>query len=115
MANRDIREIDDVPAAEEETKALQPKRAVKAVRLVEVNYPEPTPLSQIVRDVSQWSGECFAMDPQVNAKLQIFAPHKMDEKAALDLFFASLSIVGLRAVKVGPVTKIVPVGNKISA
>ena len=115
MAERDISEIDEVPAAASDQPIAVPRRLPKSIRMVEINYPEPTLLSQILRDVSAWSGECFAMDPQVNAKLQIFAPHNMEEKSAFDLFLASLSIIGLRAVRVGPVTKIVPVKNKISA
>ena len=83
--------------------------------LVEVNYPEPTLLTAIVKDVSRWSGHCFVMEPSLNTKLQIFAPRKMTQSDAYELFLASLSVVNLRAVQVGKVVKIVPVTVVVAA
>ena len=83
--------------------------------LVDVNYPEPTQLSVVIRDVAKWSGQCFVMEPSVNGKIQIFAPHRQTLGQAYELFLASLSVVGLRAVQVGHVVKIVPVTLVVSA
>lgn len=82
---------------------------------VDVNYPEPTALSLIVKDVARWSGQCFVMEPSLNAKLQIFAPRKLGRDDAYELFLASLSVVNLRAVQVGKIVKIVQVSVVVAA
>ena len=88
---------------------------VKEAVLVDLNYPNPTLLSLIIKDVAHWSGHCFVMEPAINTRLQIFAPHKLESKEAYELFLASLSVVGLRAVQLGSIVKIVPVIAVISA
>jgi hypothetical protein len=55
------------------------------------------------------------MEPATNVKIQIFAAEKLDVEAAWELFLASLSVVGLRAVQVGRVVKIVPLAGVIAA
>ena len=91
------------------------ERVRETEALVDVNYPEPTMLSAIVRDVSQWSGQCFVMEPSLNVKLQIFAPRRLVAADAYELFLASLSVVNLRAVQVGKVVKIVPASVVVAA
>lgn len=76
---------------------------------VDINYPDATALTSIVKDVATWSGRNFVMEPGINTKLQIFAPRKLAPQKAYDLFITSLSVVGLRAVQVGEVIKIVPI------
>lgn len=83
--------------------------------LADINYPDPTPLAQILRDVSKWSGVCFVLEPTGLIKLQIFAPHRLPVDAAYELFLASLSVVGLRAVQTGKIVKIVPVTLVVAA
>lgn len=83
--------------------------------VVDVNYPDPTALSIILKDVARWSGQCFVMEPSVNAKLQIFAPRKLSRGDAYELFLASLSVVNLRAVQVGKIVKIVPTSVMVAA
>lgn len=102
------RKIEDIEAFEKDDQTV-PAEA-KTV-LVSVNYPTPTALNAIVKDVSEWSGECFAMEPSTNKKIQIFANKQLPPSEAYDLFIASLSVVGLRAVRVGPVIKIVPLSH----
>jgi len=89
-------------------------RTVEPV-LVDVNYPDPTLLSEIVRDVARWSDQSFVMEPSVNVKLQIFAPRRLPRDDAYALFLASLSVVSLRAVQIGRIVKIVPVSLVVSA
>jgi hypothetical protein len=81
---------------------------IEPVVMVDINYPDPTPLASIIRDVSRWSGQAFVMEPNLNARIQIFAPHKMTPDDAWSLFLASLSVVSLRAVQIGKIVKIVP-------
>lgn len=114
----------DVPPPEEATPSTlarpgapantnQPPKLVSA--LVELNYPDPTPLSMIVRDVARWSGRNFVMEPSLACKLQIFAPRRLTQGEAYDLFLSSLSVVGLRAVQIGNMVKIVPVTGVVAA
>jgi type II secretory pathway component GspD/PulD (secretin) len=83
--------------------------------MVEVNYPDATLLSVVIRDVAKWSGQCFVMEPSQNVKIQIFAPRRLPRTQAYELFLASLSVVNLRAVQVGQVVKIVPSGLPMGA
>jgi hypothetical protein len=76
--------------------------------LVELHYPEPTPLGIIVKEVAIWSKLVFVMEPTANYKIQIFAPRKMRPEDAYEAFLVSLSLVGLRAVRKGDIVKIVP-------
>jgi hypothetical protein len=121
---RDPKQLDQVPledeAAREESraKAPPPKARAKAVaepKAVSLNYPEPTPLATIVRDIARWAELSFVMEPSTNVKIQIFAAPRLDVDAAWELFLASLSVVGLRAVQVGRVVKIVPITGVIAA
>lgn len=80
----------------------------KPLPLIDVHYPDPTPLAVVVRDVARWSGLCFVMTSQVNLNVQIFAPNKQPPHHAYELFLAALAVVGLRTVQVGHVVKIVP-------
>lgn len=122
MGERDISSLEGVPpqeapAATPAKAAARPPRAEPSVPppAVELNYPDPTLLSIVVRDVARWSRLAFVMEPTVNTKIQIFAPRKMQPAEAYDLFLASLGVVGLRAVQSGSVVKIVPVSLSVSA
>lgn len=117
MGERKIDGIEDLPAAKSAAEA--PVLAVKKAperreepaqpALVDVNYPEPTSITKVVRDVAKWSGQSFVMEPRIDAKIQIFAPQRLKPGHAYELFLASLSVLNLRAVQVGGVVKIVSV------
>jgi general secretion pathway protein D len=112
MGERSIENLESLDGAASKSEArvdVVPVKLPAPPEPVEINYPDPTVLSTIVRDVARWSGRNFVMEPGVNAKLQIFAPRKLPPQKAYDLFITSLSVVGLRAVQVGEVVKIVPV------
>jgi hypothetical protein len=102
------------PAVETRPPAPPVRRDPPPVQ-VELNYPEPTLLSVVIRDVARWSRLSFVMEPTVNTKIQIFAPRRMAPSEAYDLFLASLAVVNLRAVQMGQVVKIVPVTIAVSA
>jgi hypothetical protein len=84
-------------------------------KTVDLHYPEPTLLSIIVKDVAQWTELAFIMEPTVNSKIQIFAPRRLSQEEAYDLFLASLSVVGLRAVRKGSIVKIVQTQAQVTA
>jgi general secretion pathway protein D len=101
--------------ADAKATARAPKAAEPEPALVDVNYPEPTSIAKVVRDVSRWSGKAFVMEPRLDAKIQIFAPQRLKAGQAYDLFLASLSVLGLRAVQVNGVVKIVQVTPIVQA
>jgi hypothetical protein len=123
MQGRRIENLDDVEGTGNEagtdgatakapasapTPSPRKAEAAAALELVEFHYPEPTPLSVILKDVSRWSRFAIVLEPSANARLQVFAPRRLPQREAWDLFLAALSVVGLRAVQVGQVVKIVP-------
>jgi hypothetical protein len=83
--------------------------------LISMNYPNPTWLSDIIKNVARWTDRSFVMEPSLNTSLQIFAPRPMTPDAAYHLFIASLSTVGLRAIDVEGVVKVVPVIYQLEA
>jgi len=115
MGERNIDHIDGLDAGTAEPSVAATPAPQPPPPMVDVNYPEPTSLSHILRDVAKWSGQCFVMEPTANVKLQIFAPAKLTKPKAYQLFLASLSVVNLRAVQVGDAVKIVPAGLPVSA
>lgn len=125
MADRDIDSLDELradsgaaavkPEATAEPTPSPVRKAEPAPPVVDLNYPEPTLLSAVVKDVARWSRLSFVMEPSVNTKIQIFAPRKLHPYEAYDLFLASLAVVSLRAVQHGNVVKIVPVTLSVSA
>lgn len=109
MSKRSTDSIDHLEVAEDAVPSATVKRLPRqeALATIELNYPDPTPLATIIRDVARWSGHSFVMEPNLNMRLQIFAPGKLTYHDAWDLFLASLSVVNLRAVQVGKVVKVV--------
>lgn len=110
MVRRSTDSIDQIDSTGDDgapAVALQRVARNEPVANIDVNYPEPTALTSIIRDVSRWSGHAFVMEPNLNVRVQIFAPGKLTYNDAWDLFLASLSVVNLRAVQVGKVVKIV--------
>lgn len=69
-------------------------------QLIRVHYPRPVYISQILPDISSWSGFNIVMDPSLNRKIQIFAPRKICVTEAFQIFVASLETTGLRALRV---------------
>lgn len=122
VSGRDVNKLAEAFEPKAQTDAAEapatPDRAAEQpikILAIDVNYPDPTHLSQILRDVAKWSGFAFVMEPATNVRLQIFAPLKLPPHQAYELFLASLSVVGLRAVQIGKVVKIVPVTLVVSA
>lgn len=122
MSDRDIKKLDEafdrMPQPDKGPVPADPRSAaLPASRppAITVDYPDPTQLSQILRDVAKWSGYAFVMEPATNVRLQIFAPERLAPHQAYELFLASLSVVGLRAVQIGKVVKIVPVTPFVAA
>jgi len=115
MVRRSTDTIDHLDEADASSPGNRPVlKKIEPVIMVEINYPEPTALAIIIRDVSRWSGQAFVMEPNLNARIQIFAPHKMTHDDAWNLFLASLSVVNLRAVQIGKIVKIVPAQTTIA-
>lgn len=103
-ASRNPENLQEVPLGEDD-----------APKMVDLHYPEPTLLSIIVKDVAKWADLAFIMEPTVNSKIQIFAPRRLTQEEAYELFLASLSVVGLRAVRKGSIVKIVQTQAQVTA
>lgn len=95
-------------ASESEPVQLLASAANASQVMVEIHYPDPTPLSVVLRDVARWSGLNFVMESSTNTRVQIFAPRRQPLLQAYELFLAALAVANLRAVVVGTAIKIVP-------
>ena len=77
--------------------------------MVSVHFPKPVFLSQILPEISGWSGFNFVMDPELNRKMQVFAPRRVAKEEAFQIFVASLETIGLRVLQIDSnLIKIVP-------
>jgi hypothetical protein len=109
MANRTTDNLEQAPSTEPPVTTAVTVLPQQSLPSIELNYPDPTLLSMVLRDVSRWSGYNFVMEPSLNTKIQIFAPRRLKFHEAYDVFLASLAVINLRAVQIGNVVKIVPV------
>ena len=111
MGQRRIDDIENLAVANEtEADVAEANKEAAKSPLIIINYPRPTSLSTVLRDVSQWTGICFVMEPAADTKIQIFAPKALPPEEAYEAFIASLRVVGLRAVQQSgeSVVKILP-------
>ena len=109
MANRTTENLEQAPSTEPPLTTAVTVMPRQVLANIELNYPDPTLLSMVLRDVSRWSNYNFVMEPSLNTKIQIFAPRRLKFNEAYDVFLASLAVINLRAVQIGNVVKIVPV------
>ena len=108
MGERQIKNLEEIPLEATADPSPLPQPAPLPQRIT-LNYPKPTLISVILEEIAQWSGRSFVLEPGQNRKIQIFSTRALTPTEAYDLFAGALSTVGLRAVQVGNVTKIVPI------
>lgn len=111
MGERRIDDIDKVAVLkEDEADIAEANKEAAKSPLIVINYPRPTPLSTVLKDVAAWTGICFVMEPAADTRIQIFAPKALPPEEAYEAFVASLRVVGLRAVQQSgeSVVKILP-------
>ena len=106
--SRDIWELESIGFSKNADVSASPEKIENEI-LVDIDFPKPAYLSKILTEVSKWSGYNFVMDPKLNREIQIFAPRKLPEADAFQVFIASLETIGLRALQMdGKIVKIVP-------
>ena len=96
---------------------IQPGKGASAVpagqELVNIDFPEPTEIKDIIKAVALWTGKNVILDRNVNGKVQIISPRKVTKEEAYQAFLSALNILGLTTVETGKVIKIMPVRTAV--
>lgn len=74
--------------------ALRPVSIQSQDREVSIDYPEPTEISKIIRDVSKWSGRRNVIDDLTTGTVQIFSPKPISPDFAYRVYLIALSTLG---------------------
>lgn len=106
-----------VKAPSSATIKIQPGKGSAAVpsgqELVNIDFPEPTEIKDIIKAVALWTGKNVILDRNVNGKVQIISPRKVTKEEAYQAFLSALNILGLTTVETGKVIKIMPVRTAV--
>jgi general secretion pathway protein D len=81
--------------------------------LVNIDFPEPTDIKDIIRAVALWTGKNVILGRDVNGKVQMISPRKVTKEEAYQAFLSSLNLLGLTTVETGKVIKILPTRSAI--
>jgi len=81
--------------------------------LVNIDFPEPTEIKDIIKAVALWTGKNVIIDRQVTGKVQIISPRKVTKEEAYQAFLSALNILGLTTVETGRVIKIMPIRTAV--
>jgi general secretion pathway protein D len=81
--------------------------------LVNIDFPEPTEIKDIIKAVALWTGKNVILDRNVNGKVQIISPRRVTKEEAYQAFLSALNILGLTTVETGKVIKIMPVRTAV--
>jgi len=74
--------------------------------LVNVNFPKPTNIRDIIEGVARWTGKNVIMGKEVRGQITIISPRKVTKEEAYQAFLSALSSLNLTAVETGKVIKI---------
>lgn len=100
----------------EENASLEDRGAAQVpsgVDLVNMDFPEPTEIKDIIKAVSIWTGKNVILDRNVTGKVQIISPRKVTKEEAYQAFLSALSMLNLTTVQTGQVIKIMKVRNAV--
>ena len=78
-----------------------------------IDFPEPTEIKDIIKAVALWTGKNVILDRNVNGKVQIISPRKVTKEEAYQAFLSALNLLGLTTVETGKVIKIMPVRTAV--
>lgn len=98
------------PGGASNAKAVAPgKRVPPGQELVSIDFPEPTPIKDIIKAVSQWTGKNFILGQGVSstAKVSIISPQQVTREEAYQAFLSALNVSGYTTVDTGKAVKIV--------
>ncbi len=77
-------------------------------RTVAIDFTD-TDIKQIVKIMSEMTGENFMVDKGVSGTVTIISPTKVTPREAYDIFMSILAVNGFTTVRVGKITKIIPI------
>ncbi len=100
-------EEDKEPGADKKTERTFPTLNDKE-RTVAIDFTD-TDIKQIVKIMSEMTGENFMVDKSVSGTVTIISPTQVTPREAYDIFMSILSVNGFTTVKVGKITKIIPI------
>ncbi|MCZ7586375.1 MAG: type II secretion system secretin GspD [Deltaproteobacteria bacterium] len=94
-----------------------PTRRTTKKELPDFNSNEPvvsidftdTDIKEVVKIMSELTGQNFMIDKNVAGTVTIISPTKVTPREAYDIFMSVLAVNGLTTVKVGKITKIIPI------
>ena len=100
----------------EDDESLQGAEALpQGEELVNIDFPEPTEIKDIIKAVALWTGKNVILDRQVTGKVQIISPRKVTKEEAYQAFLSALNILGQTTVETGKVIKIMPIRTRVGA
>ncbi len=83
--------------------------------LVNIDFPEPTDIKDIIRAVSLWTGKNVILGRDVSGKVQMISPQKVTKVEAYQAFLSALNLLGLTTVETGKVIKIIPIRSAVKS
>lgn len=110
------------PIPEPEPKQTAPAKPRKEVaadnvpagqELVNIDFPEPTEIKDIIRAVALWTGKNVILGKGVSGKVQMISPRKVTKEEAYQAFLSALNVLGLTTVETGKVIKILQVRSAV--
>lgn len=81
--------------------------------LVNIDFPEPTEIKDIIRAVALWTGKNVILGKGVSGKVQMISPRKVTKEEAYQAFLSALNVLQLTTVETGKVIKILPIPNAV--
>lgn len=81
--------------------------------LVNMDFPEPTEIKDIIRAVALWTGKNVILDRQVSGKIQIISPKRVTKEEAYQAFLSALNVLQMTTVETGKIIKIMPIRTAI--
>jgi general secretion pathway protein D len=99
--------------AKVEIKAKGASSVPEGQELVNIDFPEPTEIKDIIRAVALWTGKNVILDRNVNGKVQIISPKKVTKEEAYQAFLSALNLLTLTTVETGKVIKIMPIRTAV--
>lgn len=93
------------------------KRGADAVppgqELVNMDFPEPTEIKDIIRAVALWTGKNVILDRNVSGKIQIISPKRVTKEEAYQAFLSALNVLQFTTVESGKIIKIMPIRTAV--
>ena len=81
--------------------------------LVNIDFPEPTDIKDIIRAVALWTEKNVILGKGVSGKVQMISPRKVTKEEAYQAFLSALNVLKLTTVETGRVIKIMPIRNAL--